>query len=71
LREILSVYRESEDLINIGAYVRGSNPKIDKAIEKFDKINDFLTQLPDEYADYSDTIEALKELVGENDAKDK
>ena len=71
LRQILSIYRESEDLINIGAYVKGSNPRIDKAIEKYDKINDFLTQLPDEYADYSDTIEALKELVEENDAKDK
>jgi flagellum-specific ATP synthase len=44
LRNILSVYRDAEDLINIGAYVKGSNKNIDRAIEKIDAINNFLKQ---------------------------
>ena len=44
LKEYLSTYEESEDLINIGAYTEGTNPKIDKALKYFDKINDFLKQ---------------------------
>jgi flagellum-specific ATP synthase len=43
-REILANYQEAEDLINIGAYVKGSNPKIDKAIAKIDNLNEFLRQ---------------------------
>lgn len=43
-REVLAEYREAEDLINIGAYVKGSNPKIDYAISKIDQLNEFLTQ---------------------------
>lgn len=43
-REILANYKEAEDLINIGAYVKGSNPKIDKAIAKIDDLNEFLRQ---------------------------
>ena len=39
LREILSTYNEAEDLINIGAYAKGSNPKIDYAVEKIDAVN--------------------------------
>jgi len=44
LRNILAVYREAEDLINIGAYVPNSNPKIDYAIEKIAKARAFLRQ---------------------------
>ena len=40
----LSTYKEAEDLINIGAYVKGSNPKIDYSIKKIDEINQFLQQ---------------------------
>ncbi len=42
--EIYSTYRRSEDLINIGAYARGSNPKIDQAIRMIDGMNDYLKQ---------------------------
>lgn len=48
-RELLAIYRESEDLINIGAYVKGSNPKIDQAISKIESLNDFLKQDMHEY----------------------
>ncbi len=43
-REVLAEYREAEDLINIGAYVKGSNPKIDFAISRIDQLNEFLIQ---------------------------
>jgi flagellum-specific ATP synthase len=44
LKRLLSVYRESEDLINIGAYQRGSNTEIDKAIQYHDLIKSFTQQ---------------------------
>ncbi len=44
IRELLASYREAEDLINIGAYAAGSNPKIDRAISLIDRINGFLKQ---------------------------
>ncbi len=43
-RELLATYREAEDLINIGAYVKGSNPKIDNAIKKHPDLESFLIQ---------------------------
>ena len=48
LIQTLSVYKEAEDLINIGAYVKGSNPKIDYSIRKIDEINQFLQQKVEE-----------------------
>jgi len=42
LREILATYADAEDLINVGAYKAGANPKIDKAIKLIEPINDFL-----------------------------
>ncbi|NQS98241.1 MAG: flagellar protein export ATPase FliI [candidate division Zixibacteria bacterium] len=44
VKEVVATYREAEDLINIGAYAKGSNPKIDFAIEVNDKVNSFLKQ---------------------------
>lgn len=46
--DVLSTYREAEDLINIGAYVKGSNPKIDDALKRIDTIRAFLRQESDE-----------------------
>ena len=40
----VAVYRKAEDMINIGAYVKGSNPEIDRAIGMIDRINQFLSQ---------------------------
>jgi flagellum-specific ATP synthase len=48
IRDLLAVHKDSEDLINIGAYKKGSNPRIDRAIEKIDSINAFLKQHADE-----------------------
>ncbi len=60
LRETLAVYKESEDLINIGAYKMGANPKIDKAIKSIDAINDFLKQHTD---DHCGMVQCLKQLM--------
>jgi flagellum-specific ATP synthase len=48
IRDLLAVHKDSEDLINIGAYKKGSNPRIDRAIEKIDSINAFLKQRAEE-----------------------
>lgn len=59
LRDILATYKDAEDLINIGAYVDGSNPRIDRARAKIEAANLFLRQRADEPTDYSDTLRAL------------
>jgi len=60
LREVLANYTEAEDLINIGAYVKGSNPKIDHAIDKIDAANNLLKQRTDENIPYEETIQSLE-----------
>ena len=67
LRNILAIYRKNEDLINIGAYVKGSNKLVDKAIEMIDEINDFLTQSVDYKADYNETVKKLIEISRKTD----
>lgn len=62
-KDILATYREAEDLINIGAYARGSNPKIDLAIKKIDGFNQYLRQGIPEKASMADSIRLLKALV--------
>lgn len=62
LRSLMAVYNEAADLIHIGAYVSGSNPKIDEAIKKIDKINDFLCQGVFEKDSFDDTEKALQEI---------
>jgi flagellum-specific ATP synthase len=59
LREVLARYSEAEDLINIGAYVKGSNPKIDYALSKIEVVNEFLKQGTFEKIDYKDTVRRL------------
>lgn len=59
VREILSTYRQSEDLISIGAYARGSNPKIDDAITNIDGVNAFLTQPASMASSWDDTMQSL------------
>ena len=64
IKKNMAVYANSEDLINIGAYVKGSNPEIDLAISKHDAINDFLTQQVDEMISFDDTLTVMNEIVG-------
>lgn len=62
IKELLAVYREAEDLINIGAYVKGSNPKIDLSIALNSKIISFLKQGMDEKISYGQTLAELKSI---------
>ena len=63
LKEWLATYRKAEDLINIGAYNKGSNPKIDNAMEKIDAINDFLRQNIQENVTFEDSLMQLDQIV--------
>ncbi|MEW6275348.1 MAG: flagellar protein export ATPase FliI [Bacillota bacterium] len=63
LRDLLATYRQAEDLINIGAYVSGSNPKIDEAIRYYDGITGFLKQDMSETSAYADTLGQLQSLA--------
>lgn len=60
LRALMAVYKEAEDLIHIGAYVKGSSPKIDEAVQKIDAINDFLCQGVFEVQSFEETIQRLE-----------
>jgi len=64
IRNLLAIYKKNEDLINIGAYVKGSDPKCDEAIKMMDKINAFLQQEIGEKFNYNETIEELIQLAG-------
>lgn len=62
LKSALATYNEAEDLINIGAYKKGSNPAIDSAIEKIGAVNGFLTQdLYDKYT-FEEEVGMLQEI---------
>ena len=65
LRTILATYRDAKDLIDIGAYVAGSNPKIDYAISKIDFVQQFLKQGVTENFTYDDAVKLLKALTEE------
>ncbi len=64
LREVLARYSEAEDLINIGAYAKGSNPKIDNAISKIDAVNAFLCQGTLENIGFEDAVKTLTRIFG-------
>jgi flagellum-specific ATP synthase len=59
----MAVYKKAEDLINLGAYVNGSNPQIDQAIKKMPEINAFLRQGIEEKVDFASTLVQLKSLA--------
>jgi flagellum-specific ATP synthase len=64
LKETLATFRKAEDLINIGAYVAGSNPKIDTAIKMIDRINAYLKQDIDETVSFAESVAQLNALFG-------
>lgn len=61
-RSSLAIYREAEDLINIGAYASGSNPQIDNSIRLYPQITEFLQQGVTETAKMPDTLKKLKDI---------
>jgi len=64
LRRLYSLYQQNRDLISVGAYQPGSNPRLDKAIEKNPAILDFLQQDMDEAVDIDRSLQELAQLLG-------
>jgi len=62
-RDLLAVYRHNEDLINVGAYVKNSNPRIDLAIEKYPKVEKFLKQRYDELHTREEAFSRLRDIL--------
>jgi len=65
LRDLLAAYQDSEDLINVGAYSKGTNPRVDKAIKIYDELINFLRQSQDDEvkADMEVMFDQLIELA--------
>ena len=66
IRSNLAIYHENKDLISIGAYQKGSNIKIDRAIKLNDSINALLKQDVDEVFLYSQTLELMERIIESN-----
>lgn len=64
MRGLLAEYRDAEDLINIGAYKEGANPKIDRAIQLNDSLKSFLKQKVNETTDANETIPFMMNSLG-------
>lgn len=69
LREIMSRYKKVEDLINIGAYKKGSNANIDYAINMIDRINSYLSQGINDKVDFENSVKGLGNLFEEKVAQ--
>src|SRR5665213_544186 len=63
IRSMLATYKSVEDLIAIGAYVKGNNPKVDHAVAKLDAIQGFLKQSRGDSAPWSDTMQKLNAFL--------
>jgi FliI/YscN family ATPase len=62
VRQWLASLRDSEDLVSVGAYVAGTNPSLDAALERRDAIDAFLCQRSDTCGGFSDALAALEAL---------
>ncbi|MBI2885987.1 MAG: FliI/YscN family ATPase [Chloroflexi bacterium] len=71
-KRLMAAYRNARDLINIGAYVPGSNPEIDHALELMPRMRQFLQQRPQEHSTLEEAIQQLADLVedGQRDRGD-
>jgi type III secretion protein N (ATPase) len=65
LRETLATYEKQRDLILLGAYQYGTDPKTDYAIDKYDAIIDFLKQPTEEAMEYDEIVQRLIALFAE------
>jgi flagellum-specific ATP synthase len=63
-RRLLAAYREAKDLIEIGAYVAGTNPLVDRAIERREAMDRFLCQTIDEQSEADDNWRTMASICG-------
>lgn len=64
MRQLVSAYRQQRDLIAVGAYQKGSDPKVDEAIARWPEISAFLQQSVDQRAPLPDSVSALEKVLG-------
>jgi len=67
--ETFALYKKFEDMINLGAYKEGSNPKVDYAIKKIDKLKSYIKQGINEKRDLADSIQGLFLIFGQKEAE--
>ncbi len=65
-RELYSLYRRNRDLISVGAYERGNDPRLDEAVSMHPRLMEFLRQGQDERVPYTESVSALKALLAES-----
>jgi flagellum-specific ATP synthase len=68
-REALATYRESADLVEVGAYNAGSNPRLDRALRCVPALNAFLRQDPDERVPLDETLVRLQAALATGDER--
>ena len=59
----MGVYEKNADLVSIGAYKAGSNPRLDYALSKLDAVNGFLMQGINEAFSYAQCLEQMKRIL--------
>lgn len=64
-RKILGIYYEAKDLLDVGAYVKGSNGQIDLAVAKIKTFNSFLQQEKEEKCSFTTSLKMMEELCHE------
>ena len=65
MREAMATYRRTEDLIQLGAYVAGSNPHVDAAVRVRQHLEEFLKQGPDMKVTLPETLARMESLAGQ------
>jgi flagellum-specific ATP synthase len=68
-RQTLSTYQQNRDLIAVGAYQRGSDPRVDNAVTLFPRMQKFLQQDIRERADFGASLTALSAVLADNTAQ--
>lgn len=68
-KQIYSRYQQNRDLISVGAYARGSDPRIDEAIERMPRLLDFLRQPLDSREDFKGSYQALHGLLADTEPR--
>ena len=61
----LGAYESARDLVDIGAYVAGSNPAVDRALRLMPRLRRFLQQPPDERSSLEETLNTLERILSE------
>ena len=64
LRRLWSLYQDNQDLIQVGAYEKGSNPDLDEAINLREQISTFLRQDMNDGVDYESTLVSMRSISG-------